>query len=116
MLCQTASVKPHTASSGTGIGSAGGPSIATGDGGLGEGPRGEAPGLRPSGGLGADPTDEVDRLARAAEGATAQVGVLAAVAEDAAPPLLGVGLVGGGAAVGLVERALADHGADGDVG
>ena len=45
-----------------------------------------------------------------------QIGVVLAVAEDARPALGGVGLVGGGAAVNLVEGALADDRRDPNAG
>ena len=83
---------------------------------VGEHPRRQPARLGPPGGAGGDATDEVDRLSRSPERAAAEIGVVLAVAEDPRPPLPRIGLVGGRAPVGLVERSFADDRAHGDVG
>ena len=74
------------------------------------------PRLGPPGGARRDATHEVDRLTGPAEGPAPQLLEVLGVAVHPGPALLGLGLVGRRAAVDLMERALAQDRAHGDVG
>ena len=115
-LRHTASVNAARRSSGTGVGFSGRPSLMAAAAPSAKASVDSLPRFGAACGRVRHPSHVVERLARTLEGSTAQRCVVLAVAEDPGPALGRVGLVRRGPAVELVERALAEDRADGDVG
>ena len=114
MFCHTASTNAVSRSSGTGSARSGGPSPSTRCAGNARAVRRRDFVRRTDGRR--HPAHVVKWLAGPCERPAAMLRVVLAVAEHPRAALDRIGLVGGGAAVELVERALADDGRDADAG